>query len=215
MSRATVIITASITALILSAMAAASASADWYINGVKLPAGSKTALSTKVVVDEPIVLNSPTLSLKVTCSGLGTVGPELVGKDVGKVMHLDFEGCSEIEPKTCEIKPATIETEPVTALAMLGTTPDNKVLFKPTAGAGHIFTALVLVGSCGIAGEKTISGSFVLDAPDGQAEQVTHLLDGIGPAGGNNSLELLTNKLYFEQGKALLKLASSSKWSFH
>jgi hypothetical protein len=217
MSKGRIIIATLVAAFALSAVVAASASAagSWYVNKVKLPDNSKKALSTTAVVDEPAVLNAPALSLKVTCAGLKGVEPEIIGLDAGKATHLDFEGCSEIEPKTCKLEPSTVETTSVTALAMLGTAPDDKILFKPTAGATHVFATLVLVGSCGIAGEKPVSGTVVLNAPDGQTEQETHLLDGSGSTEGNNSLEVAGDKAFIENGKALIKLATAGEtWSF-
>jgi len=213
MSRATVIITASVAALILSAVGAASASAEWYINGAKLPAGSKVALATKAVVDEPAILNVPKLSLKISCSGLGAVKPELIGTTKGRAEHLLFEGCSEIEPKTCRLNPSTIETEPV-----LWLTHESFSIFGFEVWLVHeeetILATLVFEGSCSLAGEKPVRGAVTLGAPTLKTENTSQLLEGLGSL-ENNSLEVAKNKAYIEKGKVLVKLASSSKWSFH
>jgi hypothetical protein len=212
MSKTKVILAAFIAIIALSAVAASSASAAWKVNGKALAAGEKVALSTKAIVDEQAVLNVPTLSLKISCAGLSGVKPEIEGTTKASAEHLIFEGCSEIEPKTCKLNPTTVKTEPITATTTTGVSPDDKVLFKPTV-AGP-FATLVFEGTCSLAGEKPVTGAVVVNAPTGQSEEVSQLIDGIGSAEGNNSLEVAKNKAFIEGGKALLKTANGSKWSF-
>jgi hypothetical protein len=183
----------------------------WRIAGAALPPGSKAALSTKAVVDEPATLNVPGLSLKISCSGLSGTKPEIIGENEGAVEHLTFEGCSEITPTTCKLETPTISTEPITALAFDAISPDVRVHFTPKSGKS--FATLTFVGSCSLAGEKPVNGTVTVDAPNGQSEEVSHALAGLGSQ-ENNSLEVSGQKGYLEKGKALLKLASGSKWSF-
>ncbi len=227
MSRATLIITASVAALVLSAMATASASAEWFINGAKLPTGSKAALATKAVVQEPAILNVPGLALKVSCPALSAVKPELIGTTKGRANSLIFEGCSEIEPKTCKISPATIEIEPKTCKISPATIETEPVailthesfslfgweIWLTHAEESTLVATLTFTGTCSFAGEQPVRGTLALGLPALKTENPAQLLEGIGSI-ENNSLEIAKNKAFIEKGKILLKLASASKWSF-
>ena len=58
-----------------------------------------------------------------------------------------------------------------------------------------------------------MNGSVRVNAPTGQTEEELQAIEGQGSF-ENNSLEVAGDKSYIEGGKALLKLASGSKWSF-
>jgi hypothetical protein len=212
MPKATAIVMSFLMTLALSAIASTSASAAWYVGGKKLASGEKIALSTKAVVDEQPVLNVPTLSLKISCSGFSGVKPEIEGTTKGQVEHLNLEGCSEIEPKTCKLNPSNIQTEPLYWLVHEVVIGDGEIWLLHSQG-GTLLATFVFEGSCSLAGEKPITGSVALLAPTLHSEEVSQLLEGIGSI-ENNSLEVAKNKAYIEKGKVLLKLASGSKWSF-
>jgi hypothetical protein len=213
MSKVKLVVAIFLAALTVTAVASASASAaQWYVNNAALANGAKEALNTTAVVDESAVLNAPKLSLKITCATLTGVKPEIIGKEKGAAEHLTFGTCSEIEPKTCKLEVPTVETVPITALVSAKTGTDDRVLFSPTSG--KTFATLTFVGSCALAGEKGVNGLVNVDAPDGQTEQTTHLIDGLGSV-ENNSLEIGAQKAFIEKGKALLKLATGTNtWSF-
>jgi hypothetical protein len=192
--------------LALSAVAVSTASAGWFIGGEELPAGSKAALSTKTTVTEPFVLNSPKLSLKISCPGLSGVKPEIIGTTKAQAEELKIEGCSEVEPKTCKVETATISTEPIIATPLESEFPADKVLLAPKTGTN--IAGIDFVGSCSLAGEKPLNGKINLNAPTLQEEATGQPIEALGSTEGNNSLEIGGNKAYLEKGKTPIKLAS-------
>jgi hypothetical protein len=206
MPKITLVTVVIVAVLALAGDAAGSASAtSWFVGGTKLPTGSKVELASKGEVYESSVLNVPTLSLKVSCTGLG-VGGEIIGESSGHAA-LAFEGCSEIEPKTCRVNPSTVVTEPLTTTVTNGSAPDGKVLVTPRSGT--LLTTLVFEGSCSLAGEKPVTGKVTLNAPTLQEELAEQVVEGLGST-ENNSLEVAKNKAYIEKGKAGLALASGT-----
>jgi len=214
MSRVKVTVAVFIAVVAFSAIAAGSASAGWLVGGKTLT-GTK-ALKTTAIVDESAILNTPELGLKITCSGLSGLAPELVGgTSRAQAKSLIFEGCKVIEPTACTINPTTVATEPIFGLLTLGTGADeDKVLFEPQKP--KTFATLNLEGSkCSISGEKSVSGTVVARAPVGQLERTEQVLEGLGSLEqGSDKLEVAGNQAFLEKGKALLLLASGETWSF-
>jgi hypothetical protein len=68
--------------------------------------------------------------------------------------------------------------------------------------------------TCAFNGEEPVTGSLVAGAPTGQLSLLAQALTGLGSTEGNNSLQIASQKAYLDGGKALLTLASDSKWSF-
>jgi hypothetical protein len=216
MSKTKIIIAAFVAALALSAMAAGSASAaGWHVNGVELTGSETRALSTVAVNDGSAVLNVPALPLKITCTGnLDGVSPLIKATNGGSAASLKFQTCSVIEPTTCSLETPEIKTNEVEATVSTVTKGDH-VLFKPKSGTK--FAEFVLLGSsCSISGKKAVTGTVVLNAPTGQTENTLQLLEGLGSLEqGVDSLQTAADPSYIEGGKALLKLESGLKWSFH
>jgi hypothetical protein len=185
--------------------------ASWFVNGTKLPAGSKQALSTTARVASAPVLNVPSLNIKISCSGLSGESPEIVGTTTGKAKSLIFEKCSEIAPAKCSVE-TTIPTLAVQADPFFNVLQEDRVQFKPQSGT--TFATIDFLGSeCPVAGEKPVKGAVAVNAPTDQTELAEQPIEGLGTV-ENNSLEITGDKGYIEGGKAFLKLASGAKWSF-
>ena len=216
MSKVKIIVAAFAAAFALTAVAAASASADgWHVNGVELTGSQSASLATLAVVDKPVTLNVPALPLEITCSGhLEGVSPEITAPNTGSASSLTFTGCTVV-PTTCTLSSPEIKTEAVTATASLAAGTADHLLFKPTT-AKH-FAEFELTGSsCSISGKKAVTGSVVFNAPGGQTESLTHELVGLGSLEqGPDELETANDRSYIEGGLVLLKLENDSKWSFH
>jgi hypothetical protein len=193
------------------AVASSAEAASLFVGGAKLSANSKVALSTTIALEEPAVLESPGLSLAISCSGLSATKPELVGEDKAEAERLTFVACSEVEPSTCKLESSTIETAPLTGLFATGTSPADKLHLKPKAG--KTIATFVFSGSCAIAGEKGLNGQVTFNAPTGQSEEASQAIEASSSI--ENSLEIGGNKACFASGRGLLKLASGSKWSYH
>jgi hypothetical protein len=185
------------------------------VKGTALTAGQTVALANTAAVDTSTVLSAPSLGLRLTCSGSTLDGKEayIQGQASGGATSLTFLGCSEIAPSTCKIEESAteIKTEPVVASVEKGTAPFVKILFSPKTGKP--FATIKFEGSCAFAGEQPVNGRVVASSQDGQTEQTTHALEGLGTT-ENNSLELFKAKAYLIGGKALLKLLSGLPWSF-
>ncbi len=207
-----------IAAILLSALAATSASADsWFVNGAKLTGSEELTNTAKI--DEKATLNVPGLSLKVTCAGLSGVGPKIVAGENAEAEHLKFEACSEVEPSTCKVKESKVETEPILALQALalfvGSKTQSVISILHPKKAGGNFAILELEGTCAIAGENPVKGLVKIADPTGTTELAAQLQEGLGSSEGNNSLEVDKQKGFIEKGKILLTLKSGNKWSFH
>jgi hypothetical protein len=210
-----------VAAMALSAMMASSALAttgEWFVNGSKLAGKATVALANTAAVDTSTTLNDPSLGIKITCSGSLLEGkkPYIQAPNTGGAEALIFTGCSEIAPTTCTIQ-SKVETEPVVASLETSTSPPSSVIirFTPKSSTSKTFATLDFSGSCAESGEQAVDGSVAAQSQNGQVEQTTHPLEGVGMADGNNSLELFKGKAYLEGGKALLKLESGKTWSFH
>jgi hypothetical protein len=192
-------------------IASSAQAASLFIGGAKLPANSKAALSTKIGLEESVILESSSLSLAISCSGLGATKPELIGEAKAQAEHLSFEACSEVEPTTCKLGSSTITTEPLTGLFTTGTSPADKLLLQPKTG--KLIETLELLGSCAIAGEKPVDGQITFNVPTGQTEEASQAIEASSST--ESSLEIAGHKACFASGRGLLKLASGSKWSYH
>jgi hypothetical protein len=219
MSKAKVILAAFTAVLALSAVASSVASAgNWYVNSAKLGAGVKESLATTAAVDASATLNDPEETLKVTCTGgaaktLDGSLPFIEGTEKGGAESLTFLGCSEVSPAACSVE-TSIATEPVVATLATTTSPEDRVVFTPKTGTKGLFVNLNVLGStCAIRGEKPITGSLRIKAPTGQTELTLQPIEGLGSV-ENNSLLVAGHHAFLEGGRALLRLASGSHWSF-
>jgi hypothetical protein len=217
MSKVKLIVTMLVATMALSAVMASSALAagEWFVNKAKLT--GTTALANTAAVDTSTVLNDPSLGIKVTCSGSLLEGkkPYIQAPNTGGAESLIFTGCSEIAPTTCKIQ-TKVETEPVVATLETSASPvASAAIIRFVPKGGKVFATLDFTGTCAESGEQPVDGAVAAGSQNGQVEQTTHPLEGLGTADGNNSLELFGGKAYLEGGKALLKLVSGQTWSFH
>jgi hypothetical protein len=222
MSRTKVSLIALVAMVVLSSIGAVSASAadEWFVNGSLLKTAA--ALSTTAKVDEDASLLVPGLGVSILCGGsqLDGESPEIIPGDSGKAKALTFLGCKVTKPLTgCTLKETpeqSIPTLPVNALAVLTTkSPENRVIFTPQTKKTFAEIEFNENNTCGLAGLVPVKGSVTVAAPTGQTEEVAQAIVGLGSV-ENNSLEIGSgNKAYIDGGKALLTLASGSKWSFH
>jgi hypothetical protein len=202
----------------MSVIAVNSASAEWLIGGTALT-GTAALLST-ALVDEKTKLLVPSLEdLTLECVGetLDGENPTLIAPDKGFASKLTFLGCSTVKPASgcaIEAQPVGISTVPILALAALKTGEEDKVTFTPETK--KIFTEIPFssTNTCAFNGLEAVTGSVTVGAPTGTLELLNQAIVGLGSF-ENNSLEIGgTNKAYLVGGKALLRLASDSKWSF-
>jgi len=219
MSKVKVVIAALIATLALSAVAVSAASAaQWYVAGSKLVGSAK--LATSAAVDKNAILSVPKLGMTIECTGpnLKGVEPEIIAEKSGKAKHLIFEACSVTKPTNCKLvgQPTNIETNPIEATVALGSGKTDKVTFSTTS-ANFVEVNFAATELCALEGLQPIKGQVTVNAPTGQEELTLQAIEGLGTT-ENHSLEIgkaSPNKAYIEGGKALLKLESGSKWSFH
>jgi hypothetical protein len=217
MSKIKVTMMALVAVFAFSALVAASASAAWFVGGTELKGSA--ALSTAAVVHEKTKLLVPSVQdLTVECSGstLDGVSPRIESSDKGFASKLTFLGCSTIKPTTgCNIEsqPQPISTNPILALAFRGTGEEDRVTFTPETGKVFAEIQFASTNTCAFNGLEGVKGSVTVGAPTGTLELLSQPIVGLGMT-ENNSLEVANSKAYLIGGKALLTLASDSKWSF-
>jgi hypothetical protein len=218
MSRVKATIVVLVAAFALSAVAAGTASAEWFINGTKLTGSA--ALATTAKVDTDAVLDIGTI--KILCKGglLRGARPEIDSANEGGMAEsLTFEGCETIEPATkCTLvgQPRTITTNPVTATVkkLTGSSKEDRVIFTPLTKKSFAILPFSETNTCALnSEEESVNGSVTVGAPTGQEENEAQAIEGLGST-ENNSLEVAGLKAFILRGRALLKLASGSKWSF-
>jgi hypothetical protein len=195
----------------LGAVLASTASAAWFISGTELKEGQTAALATTAKVEKNIVFTVPSVTLKVTCTGLSATKPEIV-QGTDEELHatsLEFTGCGVTEPTNCKTESTTIATEAVDVLTGGVTeSPDTKTTLKPHTGT-TIAVLTLTGGACALAGEKALSGDITLNSPTLLEEKTEQALEGLGTL-ENESLQLGGKPAYLE-GKALLKLSSGKQ----
>jgi hypothetical protein len=217
MSRVKVTAMSLFAVIALSVVAVSSASAEWLVGGKAL--GTTTAaLTTSALVDEKTKLLVPAIEdLTIECKGetLDGENPRIEGADKGFASKLTFLECSTVKPGECRLEPETkpIATNPILALAALKSGEEDKVTFTPETKAVFAEIAFSETNKCAFNGVEGVKGSVVVGAPTGTLELETQPIVGLGSV-ENNSLEVGGSKAFLIGGKALLKLASGSKWSF-
>jgi hypothetical protein len=216
MPKAKTIATTCVALVATMALAAGTASAaGWHVNGTELT-GSQTAAQAKTAtMDVAAVLNTPSLPLKIACKGtLDAVSPQIEAPDLAAATSLTFTECAVAEPTTCSLPSPEIKTEPIEETINTATAPADHIVLKTTAKR---FAEFTLQGTaCTLEGKKAITGKVVFNAGAGQTEASIQKFEGLGTLEqGTNSMQVANDDTYFEGGKMLLKLESSSKWSFH
>jgi hypothetical protein len=217
MSKIKAIVVALFAVFALSAVAASSASADWFINGTKLVGSAELATTAKVDTDFTLVINTAT-KIKILCTGntLDALEPLIDSTNGFTARDLTFLGCSTVEPATkciLEGQPTSILTLPIEGFATKG--PGNSVRghFKPTTKNQFATLQFSENNTCALSAEEPVNGSVTGGSENGQSEEVLHGLEALGTT-ENNSLEIAGVHAYIVGGKALLQLLSGSKWSF-
>jgi hypothetical protein len=200
----------------LSALGTSSASATWLVNGT--PLTGSAALSTQALVDEESTLLVPSLGLAIKCNGhfFDNTDLRIFGSDKVFASALRFLGCSVVTPTGCELalQPTEISTTAILALASKGKGEAAKLTFTPETKTTFTNIEFRSTGECAIGGLDPIKGAFVEGAPTGQLSLLAQALTGLGSTEGNNSLQILGEKVFIDGGRYLLTLASDSKWSF-
>ena len=202
----------------LCAIAAGSASANWFVNGTELKATA--ALSTAAKEDESVKFSVPTLSLAVECAGatFDAVSPQIVGPGAtGRAAALQFLSCNTTKPSSgCALEKAnqTISTLGINVKEFLATGTEDRILFTPQTKNTFTDVQFNEANTCAFNGLEPVKGSVTGSVPAGQTEATTQALVALGSV-ENNSLEAgAGNKVDVAGGKALQVLASGSKWSF-
>jgi hypothetical protein len=216
MSETRIIIVTVALVSVLSALSAASASASWFVGGTELK--TSAALATTEVVDEIATMLTPLLGITIVCSGgsLKDVDPQIIAGNSVRAEALKFLGCNVTQPAmgcSLEEKNQTIDTTPITAQVFLGTGDSDRVVYSPQSKATIANIPFNETNTCAFASLEPVKGSITDSVPGGQLEEVTETLVGLGSV-ENNSLEMGGDKVVIDGGRALVKLASGSKWSF-
>jgi hypothetical protein len=218
MLKVKVVVVAVFAVAALSAIAAGSASAGWFVGGAELKSGS-AAIATTAAVDGDFRLLMPVQKVTILCTATvlqGTAPRIIGGTNKGFAQSLIFEGCATTEPASgCSLEESTVPTEPVLGAVTLATAPADRVTFTPETGKLFAQIPFKEGNTCAFSGKQPVKGSVVINAPTGQTESETQAIEGLGSV-ENNSLEVGSgNKAFIDPtGKALLVLASKSKWSF-
>jgi len=205
-------------ALALSVAVASASAAEWKVNGTVLKGSAALATTARVDTDAVLKIVAPGQTVRVLCKGgiLSGAKPEINATNKGMAESLTFEGCETVEPATkcvLEGQPVKIKTEPITAEAKAGTKGDDKVLFTPLTKKAFATLPFSEHNTCFLNESEPVNGAVTIDAPFGQTESFAQAIEGQGSS-ENNSLEVAGDKSFIEGGRALLQLASGTKWSF-
>jgi hypothetical protein len=197
----------------LGAVAAGPASAEWFVGGSKLT--TTTALATSAVMDTTATWEFPVPKIGVDCEGpydlkLSLLPPNKVHGFIGW-LH-----CRALPLGECSLSSsAAIESESLEGTVTKGPgSSEDRVTIAPSTKGLLATIAFAESGTCPLVGEEPVKGSVTLRLPKGQDEEGTQVVENLGSV-ENNSLEVSGQKAFITGGEALVKLASSSKWSFH
>ena len=217
MSKVKVMVMALIASFAFGAVAVSTASAadEWFVNGTRLVGSA--ALAEEAKLDTLGTLLAPGLPLTVDCEGpLLLLGAYIYNPAQVLARQFDFRNCFVLSPAKCTLRSSTISTEGKDLQGTVTLAPGGGGAARLTGKTSEPqFTVLELQGAeCSIAGEQPVKGEVTFGAPVAATELATHELEGLGST-ENNSLAVGKDKAYIEGGKALISLASGSKWSFH
>ena len=222
MSQAKMVAMAGAATFILSMVGAVSSSTaakmTWFVNGTELKTGETATTANTERIDSQAFLGAPGLSLRITCSGGSGSKGELQGESaMAQAEAVTLEGCSEISPATCKLASSDIVSESI--LAFVSSVPARplpavSIVLQPKKG--NTFATLRFEDNdhpCSIEGEQAVDGKLVAVAPTGASEETLQAVEAIGSV-ENNSLLIDGDRAYVEDGKALVKLVGSQRWSF-
>ncbi len=214
MSKLRLLMPALFATLALSAVAAGSAQAGWLVSG-SLLVGS-TALASKTIVDErdhPIKAIGPNATdpILIECPALTLTGGKISEPDKFLVSSLEFKECTAVEPTGCALGNPTVGSLPIEGLWTLDGLLGAKTKVKAENANGLLFTFKLEGTSCAESGKLSVTGQFVLLAPEGKDERQWHLLTFLTETEGELELGSTPATIF---GSVLAKLETEKPWSF-
>jgi hypothetical protein len=218
MSKTIKMLTVVLAVCAFSAVVSAQASAgEWFVGGSVLKGSAAIAgtasLSTAGVMKAPAVENA-TVDCKVYLflahAAIVAGQPELAA-----AFTAAFFLCEAFaQTGTCALGALAINSSLLNATVKVGSkSPEDRVLVLPRTKSLLAEIPFSETNTCAFAGVEGVKGSVTLAMPTGQSEESAQAIEGLGSV-ENNSLEIANSKAYIT-GRALVKLASGSKWSFH
>jgi hypothetical protein len=214
MPRATVIVAVLVGsfAFCTAAVSSASAADEWFVSGTQLVGSAALAEESKL--DTLGLLLIPAVPFSLACEGpLLLLGAYISNPARLLARQLDFRNCFA-QSSVCTLVGNTITTEgnDIQGTVALATNGSGARISVKTPSSD--FTILEFSGgSCALAGAQPLKGEVTFGSVGSGTESAGHPLEGLGSV-ENNSFDIFKDNIYLD-GKALVSLASGSKWSFH
>jgi hypothetical protein len=193
------------------AASASGATPAWYVGGAQLSGSTALTAKSNIAGLPKFYFDG---GINVECGGetAEVKGAALTSPTSGHVEAMVFNGCHLIGASECELSSTTFQTKPLTMEAALGkTSPEDSVVFKPTAAKGPWAEFTLEGGSCQLLGTWKIQGQAKFLLPKGRTEAAEQEL----------KLHSEGNELTSAAGDVLiggalkLKLSSGKAWSLH
>jgi hypothetical protein len=202
--------------MMLGLLNAASASAEWLVGGTVL--SGSVSFSSQALIDEAPTMLLPALNLSVVCGGhfLDMLHPLITAPDRASASSWIFLGCNVTMPASgCSLveENETIPTAAILARVFLGPGEEDRLLFAPETKGTFANMSFSEKNICAFAGIEPVKGSFIAGMPTGRLNLATQPFVYLGSV-ENNSLEVGGKVVFLDGGRALLRLASESAWSF-
>jgi len=187
---------------------ASAATAGWMVNGTQLT--STAAVASTSSVDEVMKLSGGGIEVECTGKTVQMLNPTITAANRGNTSSLILGGCAA-KTTNCDLSVTSIRTLPLTMEVTLEGALNTEGKITPTTGT-ELATFKFEGEKCAVAGTKPVTGSAVVSFPRGQVEFALH------PGEVNITATELTLKLASSaakiSGAALVRLASSTPWSF-
>jgi hypothetical protein len=209
MSKTKLVVVGCFAAFALSALASASASAAWDVNGTLLVGTAALLNSTLVLAHGSLEVVGAGVTLECTAKEIGINGGEIVHPDEIRIKDLTFKSCVA-NGANCSLAEANILTLPLHGLAELDGKLGVYIKLLPLPSK----TAAVLTyegANCALKGVQPVTGTFDLLAPTGQDPSVLQLANIFSLPGSVKvgSSEGKLSGLHID-----LRLASGLTWNF-
>lgn len=212
MSKARLVVIASLAAFALSALVAATASAaggEWDVGGTKLSGTAAVASPAKVLEHGKLVVVGAGVTVECTSTELGITGGEIVAPDELRAKTIEFKTCAA-NGANCELEEKAIKTEAVHGLAELDGTLGTIVKLLPLPS--KTFAVLHFIGEkCALKGPQPVTGTADLLAPSGKDPAVEQTVNGFSLKG---SLKVGSSEGELSGLTTDIKLASGKTWNF-
>ena len=162
------------------------------------------------------MLSVPAAELAITCSGgVKLKASEIVAPSALKAEGIKLEGCKTTTPATgCEIKGPTIPFFGVEGAVEKGTSPEDRIKFKPKTGTVLGEFNFSETDRCAFQGFGVMKGTFTLGMPKGQEELAEQPFAGLGTKESPKGFTIGGQTAYIT-GKFAAKLTTGAKWSAH